>query len=149
MSKAQKSEVIEFPSFDATEVTDQFRAYAEKGVEQSKEFYAKAKEAAEGAQKAIEETFESSKVHGTALSLKAINAARANATAGFSHMESLVKAKTFAEVIELQSAFARTQMEALADQAKEIQTLATKAFEDASKPVKAIMEKAIKSAKAA
>jgi phasin len=149
MAKTLKSEIVEFPSFGASEMTDQFRAYAEKGVEQSKEVYAKVKDVAEDAQKAIEETFETSKTHGTALSLKAITAARANAVAGFSHMESLVKAKTFAEVIELQSAFARTQIETFADQTKELQTLATKAFEEASKPVKAAVDKAMKAVKAA
>lgn len=149
MAKTLKSDVVEFPSFGASEMTDQFRVYAEKGVEQSKEVYAKVKDVAEDAQKAIEETFETTKAHGTALSLKAINAARTNAVAGFSHMEALVKAKTFAEVIELQSAFARTQIEALADQAKELQTLASKAFEDASKPVKSAVDKALKAVKAA
>ncbi len=149
MTKTLKSDVIEFPAFDASGMTDQFRSYAEKGVEQSKEFYAKAKDAAEGAQKAMEETLETSKTHGTALSLKAIAAARTNSVSAFAHLESLVKAKTLAEVIELQSAFVRGQMETFADQAKDMQTLATKAFEDAAKPVKAAAEKAMKAAKAA
>ena len=40
-------ENVEFPTFDASKATDQFRAFAEKGVEQSKEAYAKLKTGAE------------------------------------------------------------------------------------------------------
>lgn len=149
MTKSAKSEIIEFPAFDAAEVTDQFRAYAEKGVEQSKEIYAKVKDVTEEAQKAIEDTFEQGKEHGTALSLKAINVARANAEAGFSQLEALAKVKTLSEFVELQSTFFSKQMETFADQAKDMQVLATKAMEDAAKPVKGAIEKAMTSVKAA
>lgn len=40
---AKTAETIEFPTFDADKTADQFRAFAEKGVEQSKEAYAKMK----------------------------------------------------------------------------------------------------------
>ena len=149
MTKTAKPEIIEFPAFDAAEVTDQFRAYAEKGVEQSKEIYAKVKDVTEDAQKAIEETFESSKAHGTNLSLKAIEAARTNVEAGFTQLEAVAKAKTISEIVELQSAYWGKQMEVFADQAKDMQALATKAFDDASKPVKGAFEKAMSSVKAA
>ncbi len=149
MAKSQKYETFEFPSFDMSNVTDQFRAYAEKGIEQSKDMYAKVKDVTEDAQKSVEATLETAKTHGTSMSLKAIDAARANTAAGFSHLESLLKAKTFAEVIELQGAFVRGRFETFADQAKDMQTLATKAFEDAAKPVKTVVEKAMASAKAA
>lgn len=149
MTKTAKPEIIEFPAFDTAEVTDQFRAYAEKGVEQSKEIYAKVKDVTEDAQKAIEETFESSKAHGTNLSLKAIDAARTNVEAGFAQLEAVTKAKTISEIVELQSAYWSKQMEVFADQAKDMQTLATKAFDDASKPVKGAFEKAMSSVKAA
>ena len=57
---------IEFPSFDASKATDQFRAFAEKGVEQSKEVYAKVKAGAEDTQKALESTCETAKSAGSA-----------------------------------------------------------------------------------
>ncbi|TGP42620.1 phasin, partial [bacterium M00.F.Ca.ET.229.01.1.1] len=53
MSKTKTSETIEnieFPSFDASKATDQIRAFAEKGVEQSKEAYTKLKTGAEETQ---------------------------------------------------------------------------------------------------
>src|SRR4029079_8055574 len=39
--KADSVGNVEFPSFDASKATDQVRAFAEKGLEQSKEVYAK------------------------------------------------------------------------------------------------------------
>ena len=56
MAKAAEKfiENVEFPSFDASKATDQIRAFAEKGVEQSKEAYAKIKTSTEETQKALE-----------------------------------------------------------------------------------------------
>ena len=76
---AEFIENVEFPSFDASKATDQIRAFAEKGVEQSKEAYAKLKTGAEEAQKALETTFETAKTVSSDLSLKTISAFRANA----------------------------------------------------------------------
>ena len=58
---AETIENVEFPSFDASKATDQMRAFAEKGVEQSKEAYAKLKTGAEETQRALESTFETAK----------------------------------------------------------------------------------------
>ena len=151
MSKAavKLPEGVEFPAFDADKATDQFRAFAEKGVEQSKEAYEKMKNGAETAQKAVESTFESVKATGSEFSLKSIAAARANAEAGFSHLEALVGAKSLAEMIELQTAFLRKAVETSVEQAKDFQTFTSKAAEEVGKPMKAAFEKAIKELKVA
>lgn len=151
MSKtaAKTTETIEFPAFDASKATDQFRAFAEKGVEQSKEAYDKLKSGAEEAQKALESTYETAKTVSSDLSLKAIAALRANAEAGFSHLEALVGAKSLSEVVELQTAFLRKRVEMTVEQAKDFQAVATKAAEDVSKPVKGAFEKAMKELKVA
>jgi phasin len=135
--------------FDASKVTDQFRAFTEKSVEQSKEAYAKLKTGAEEAQKALESTYETVRTVGGDLSLKSLGVLRANVTAGFDHLESLVGAKTFAEVIELQTAYLRKRVEMAVEQAKDIQVTASKAAEDVSKPVKTMFEKAMKELKVA
>ena len=116
-------ENVEFPSFDASKATDQVRAFAEKGIEQSKEVYAKVKTGAEEAQKALESTYETAKSVGSDLSLKTIAALRTNTEAGFSHLEALVGAKSLSEVIELQTAFLRKSVETAVEQAKELQTV--------------------------
>jgi phasin len=147
--KSETVENVEFPSFDASKATDQVRAFAEKGIEQSKEVYAKVRTGAEEAQKALESTYETAKSVGSDLSLKTIAALRTNAETGFSHLEALVGAKSLSEVIELQTAFIRKSVETAVEQAKELQTVTTKAAEDVSKPLKAVFEKAVKELKVA
>lgn len=150
MSKTTaKTETAEFPTFDASNATDQFRAFAEKGMEQSRDAYAKLKAGAEDAQKAAEVTLENAKVAGADLSLKTLAALRANADADFSYFEALIGARTFSEVVELQTAHMRRRMELAVEQAKEMQALASKAAEDVSNPFKGVFEKAFKELKVA
>ena len=150
MSKTGKTaDVFAFPTFDATGVADRFREFTEKGMAQSKESYAKLKDQAEATQKAMEETFETVQANSSAVALKAIAAARANVESGFSHAEALLGAKTFADVIELQTSFLRKQAEMFVDQAKAMQEVTTKAAEEVSKPVKTAFEKAMKDLKVA
>jgi phasin len=146
---AEIIENVEFPTFDASKATDQFRAVAEKGVEQSKETYAKFASGTETTQKALQSSFEIAKTMGNELSLKTIAALRANAEAGFSHLEALVAVKSPSEFIELQTAFLRKQIEKTVEQAKEFQVMTTKAAEDVSKPIKDVYEKAMKDLKVA
>ena len=140
---------VEFPSFDASKAADQVRAFAEKGIEQSKEAYAKMKNGAEEAQKALETTFETVKSVGSEVSLKTIAALRANSEATFAHLEALVGAKSLSEVVELQTAFVRKAVETAVEQAKELQAVSSKAAEDVSKPIKTAFEKSLKELKVA
>lgn len=149
MSKAAKSETIEFPSFDASKATEQFRDMAEKGMEQTKEVYAKLKTGAEEAQKALENTFETVRAANADVSLKAIGAMRTNAENTFAHLEALVGAKSVSEFVELQTAFVRKSVELGVSQAKDLQTASSKAFEDIAQPVKTAFEKSMKDLKVA
>jgi phasin len=139
----------DYPSFDASKTVDQFRVLAEKGVEQSREAYAKLKEGAEDAQKTIETTFETAKTAGADLSLKAIAAVRANAEADFSHIEALIGVKSLSELIELQTAYLRKRFELAVQQTKEMQGASSRAAEEIARPVKGAFEKAFKDFKAA
>lgn len=143
------AETVEFPSFDASKATDQFRAFAEKGVEQTKETYAKLKTGAEDAQKAFETTFETARIVSGDLSLKTISALRANAEASFAHLEALINVKSVSELVELQTAFLRKGVETAVEQAKDIQAASSKAAEDVAKPIKGVFEKALKELKVA
>ena len=148
-SAAKSAETFEMPNFDADKATDQLRAFAEKGVEQSKEAYSRLKVGAEDAQKAFESTVESARETGSELSLKSIAALRSNAEAGFSHLEALVAAKSLSEVIELQTAFARKSFEIAVEQVKDFQSASTKAAEQVGKPMKDVFEKTFKELKVA
>ena len=150
MSKSAKTaDTIEFPTFDTSKATDQLRAFAEKGVEQSKEVYSKMKTSAEEAQKTVETAMETMKKAGSEMSLKGIGAMRAGVEADFSYMESLVHAKSLSEIIELQTTYMRKRMEMVVDQAKEMQAATTKMAEEISKPAKDAFEKSMKELKVA
>lgn len=140
---------VEFPSLDTEKASEQFRAFAEKGVETSKDAYAKLKLGAENTQKMFESTFNTAKATGDELSLKSIASARANAEAGFSHFEALVGAKSLSEVFELQTAFMRKSFETAIEQAKDFQTTSTRAAEDLAKPFKDVISKAAEELKVA
>ena len=146
---AKTAETIEFPTFDAEKASDQFRVFAEKGVEQSKEAYARLKTGAEEAQKAIESTFETAKAASRELSLKSIAAARANAEAGFAHWEALAGVTSLSEMIELQTSFLRKSVESAVDQAKDFQSASVKVAEEMSRPLKDVFEKSVKELKVA
>jgi phasin len=146
---ADFTENVEFPSFDASKATDQIRAFAEKGVEQSREAYAKLKTGTEEAQKALEASFETAKAVSSDLSLKTISALRASAEADFSYLEALVGARSISDVVELQTGFLRKRVEMGVEQAKDFQATATKAAEDLVKPIKTVFEKAVKELKVA
>ncbi|GAB1580959.1 MULTISPECIES: phasin [Phyllobacteriaceae] len=149
MSKKPEADIFAFPGFDPNIVTDRVREFTEGSIAQSREAYARFKDQAEAAQKTLETTLEAAQSTGTELSRKAISALRANTDAGFTHLEALFGAKTFADAIELQTAFVRQQTELAVEQAKEFQSAATKAVEAMVKPTKAAMEKAAKDTKAA
>jgi phasin len=149
MSKTVKTEETVFAAFDASKVTDQVRDFAEKTVAQSKDAYAKMKDTAEGAQKTFEDNVKVAQAASSDVALKAIAAIRTNTEAGINHLEALVGVKSFADFVELQTAFFRKQAEAVVDQAKDLQAVTTAAAEKAAAPVKAAFEKAAKEFKAA
>jgi len=149
MTKAAKSDTIEFPTFDASKATEQFRDMAEKGMEQTKEVYSKIKTGAEEAQKTLESTFETVKASSSDLSLKAIAAMRANTEATFSHLEALVAVKSVSEFVELQTAWMRKSVEMTVAQAKDLQATSSKALEDVAQPIKTAFEKSLKELKVA
>ena len=143
------AETIEFPAFNANQASDQFRAFAEKGVEQSKEAYAKLKTGAEEAQKVIEATYENARAAGSELSKKTIAAMRSSSEAGLSHLEQLAAVKSLSELIELQTSYMRRSFEMLVEQANEFQSASSMAVEDVSAPAKFAFEKAMKELKIA
>lgn len=146
---ATSAEMFEFPTFDVAKITDGYREFADKSVNQTKEAYAKVKTVAEDATKAIESTLESAQSGTVELSLKAIEATRGNVEHSLSHMEALLGVKSVAQMIELQTSFFRKQAEMMVDQAKVMQEAARKVAEDVSKPVKTVAEKAMSEFKAA
>ncbi|WP_421726272.1 phasin [Bauldia sp.] len=120
------------------------REFAEKGITQARDTYAKMKSAAEDTTDVVEDTYETARDGAFALGAKTLDTARANTDATFAFAKDLFGAKTMAEIIELQTAFARQQFETATAQFKDFQEFAQKLFVETSKPMTAHVEKTFK-----
>jgi len=134
------------PSFD---MPDTAREFAEKGISQAREAYARMKTMAEDTTDLVEDTYETARAGAFTLGSKAIDAAKANSDASFAFAKDLFGAKTLSDVIEMQTAFARQQFETATAQFKDFQETAQKVFTETTKPVTAHVEKTFKDVKVA
>ncbi|MCB1441476.1 MAG: phasin [Methyloceanibacter sp.] len=134
--------------FDA-QVPESVRAMAENTVNQTREAYERGKEALDESIDALERSFDAAGQGATAFNRKLIDIAQRNLNSGFDFAKSLAGAKTFAEIMELQSAFIRNQFEVFASQAAEVQELTKKIATDASEPLKDQMTKSFEAARKA
>ena len=140
---AAPSNVFEMPKFDMSkfempkfEVPTAFREMAEKGIAMAKDNYDKMKSTAEEATDVLEETYSTASKGCSGYGLKVIEAGRANANASFDLMTELLTAKSYAEVVELSTAFMRKQFDAMSAQAKELAEDAQKVCTDTAEPIK-------------
>ena len=135
---------FELPRFDIpkVEMPAAFREFAERGVAQAKDTYEKMKAAAEEATDVLETTYSTATKGASDYGLKVIEVARVNTNAAFDFAGEVMAAKTLSEVIELTSAHARKQFEALTQQSKELGALAQKVATDTAEPIKSGMNKA-------
>ncbi|BCG83363.1 phasin [Mesorhizobium sp. 113-3-3] len=147
--KTETIDNADSPTFEPSKAAEQVRAVAELGIERSKEAFSKLNSDAETAQTAFESTLETARTTGNDVALKIIAALRANAEAGFAHVEALVAVKSPSEFFELQAAFLHKHIEQSAEQAKALQALMMRAAEDVSRPIKDGFEKALKDLKVA
>lgn len=145
---APKSDTSSFEAFSfqspAFEVPAALRDLAEKSVETARENYAKMKTVAEDATSLLEGTMETARQGAVEIGAKALDAARTNSDASFAHARDLFGARTVAEVIELQTSFARQQMDAMAAQFRDFQMLTEKFVTETTRPVAEKVEKTLK-----
>src|ERR1700680_4752810 len=93
------STMMDIPRLDAStaEATAAFREFAEKGLGQAKDAYAKMKTAAEDATSMFETTYANASKGAADYSLKMVEMARANSNAAFDFATEMLAAKTFAQ----------------------------------------------------
>ncbi|MCP4379902.1 MAG: phasin [Hyphomicrobiales bacterium] len=140
---------VNTPAFaPAFEVPVVVREFAEKGITQARDAYAKMKSAAEDTTDLVEDTYQTARDGAFAIGTKSLDAAKANTDASYAFAKDLFGAKTIAEVIELQTAFARQQFETATAQFKDFQEISQQVFAEASKPMTAHAEKTFKGFKA-
>lgn len=127
--------------FPSVEVPEMVRLFAEKGVQQAKDNYAKFKSAADQATLALEDTYVSASKGAAEFNLKALDALRTNVNAAFDYTRELLAARTLADAVELSSAHVRKQFEVLSAQTRELAETAQKIAAETAEPLKASVEK--------
>ena len=119
------------------EVPEQMRAFAEKGVSQARDSYAKFKDAAENHNGTIEAVFTSASKGSSEYSTKLIEFFKANTSSSLDFAQQLFGVKTPAEALELWTAHTKKQYETLTAQAKELAELGQKVAPETVEPIKA------------
>jgi len=119
------------------EVPEQMRAFAEKGVSQARDSYAKFKDAAETHNGTIEAVFTSANKGASAYSAKLLEFFKANTTTSLDFAQSLFGVKSPSEALELWTAHAKKQYETFTAQAKELAELGQKVATETVEPIKA------------
>src|ERR1700719_729812 len=108
------------------EVPEQVRAFAEKGVSQARDNYARFKDAAETHNGAIEVVFASATKGASEYSAKLMEIMKANTTANLDFAQELLGVKSPSEALELWTAHAKKQYETFTAFSKELAELSQK-----------------------
>ena len=128
------------------EVPEQMRAFAEKGVSQARDSYAKFKDVAETHNGTIEAVFTSASKGASEYSAKMLEFFKANTTSSLDFAQELFGVKTPAAAMELWTSHARQQFETFSAQAKELTELGQKVATETVEPIKASAAKLYKPA---
>jgi phasin len=126
------------------EVPAAFREFAEKSVTQAKDNWEKMKAATEEATDLMEGSYATASKGAADYGLKMIEAARANTNAMFDYATELMAVKSLSEAVELSTAHARKQFDAVSAQTKEFSALAQKVAADTTEPIKESVTSAFK-----
>ncbi len=118
------------------EITSAVREFAERGVQQAKLAYDRAKAVAEDAAGVLEGSYANLTKGYAELNLKALEVAKANTDAAFDVARSLTSAQSFAEVVEAQTAYMRSRFDAGIAQTKELAALANKVANETAGPAR-------------
>ena len=128
------------------EVPEQVRAFAEKGVSQARDNYAKFKDAAETHNGTVEAVFSVFSSGAKEYSAKLMELMKDTTSANLDFAQALVGVKTPAEAMELWTTHARKQYETFTARAKELAELSQKVATDSAEPIKASASKIFKPA---
>jgi phasin len=119
------------------EVPEQMRAFAEKGVSQCRDNYAKFKDAAESHNGTMEAVFTCASKGASDYSAKLMEFMKANTTANLDFAQELLSVKSPSEALELWTSYARKSYETLSAQFKELSELSQKVANETVEPIKA------------
>ena len=123
------------------EVPEQMRAFAEKGVSQARESYAKFKDAAENQNGTIEAVFTSASKGASEYTAKLMEFMKANTSAHLDFAQELFGVKSPTEALELWTGHSRKRLETLQAQAKELVEISQRVASETAEPIKASASK--------
>ncbi|MBR0702203.1 phasin [Bradyrhizobium sp. 62B] len=123
------------------EVPEQMRAFAEKGVSQARENYAKFKDAAETHNGTVEAVFTSASKGASEYNAKLVEFMKANTSAHLDFAQELFSVKSPSDAFALWTNHSRKQLEAFQSQAKELAELAQRVAAETAEPIKASASK--------
>jgi phasin len=140
---------FEMPKFSLpnTDMPEAFRDMAEKGVEHTRDAYAKAKVASEEAIDLLENTCEIAAKRATDYNHKLVEIVRANTRAAFDNVNALLGAKSPTQFIELSTAQMRKQFEIASGQSKELCAFAQEMATEAAGAIKTGLSKGFNNAR--
>jgi phasin len=128
------------------EVPEQMRAFAEKGVSQARDSYAKFKDAAESHNGTIEAVFSTVSKGASEYSAKLMEIMKATTTANLDFAQELIGVKSPTQAMELWTSHAKKQFEAFTAHTKELAALSQKVATETAEPIKANASKLFKPA---
>jgi len=128
------------------EVPEQMRAFAEKGVSQARDSYAKFKDVAESHNGTIEAVFSTANKGASEYSAKLMEIMKASTTANLDFAQELISVKSPSEALELWTSHAKKQFETFAGHSKELAELTQKIATETVEPIKANASKLFKPA---
>jgi phasin len=128
------------------EVPEQMRAFAEKGVSQARDSYAKFKDVAESHNGTIEAVFTTASKGYSEYSAKLMEMMKASSSANLDFVQALIGVKSPSEAMELWTSHAKKQFETLTAHSKELAELTQKVATETVEPIKANASKLFKPA---
>lgn len=128
------------------EVPEQMRAFAEKGVSQARDNYARFKDVAETHNSTMEAVFSNASKGFSEYSSKMMEFIKANTSANLDLAQELVGVKTPSEALELWTSHTKKQFEAFSAWSKELTELSQRVATETVEPIKANASKLFKPA---
>ncbi|MGY8634543.1 phasin [Bradyrhizobium sp. 14AA] len=123
------------------EVPEQMRAFAEKGVSQARESYAKFKDAAESHNGTVEAVFTSANKGASEYTAKLVEFMKANTSAHLDFAQELFGVKSPSDALALWTNHSRKQLETFQTQAKELYEIGQRVAAATAEPIKASASK--------
>jgi phasin len=118
------------------EISAEMRAFAERSFEQAKLAFDKFMEAAQSTMNTFEDQSKVAQAGAKEVSHKIMSFAEQNVANAFDYAQKLVQAKDPQALLSLHGDFVRSQMQVLAEQARELSEVAGKAAGDGAKTAK-------------